>query len=265
LTKQSRARALRFALAGVALAVGLAFLTTASPLSSQDGPTVSIEGGEVPAGGSEVARLWALDVTDPPLCAFTIDIAYDRLVKVATGCQADPEDKFDMAGCNVDYALHTVRVAGLIASAQGVTGNIPLADITWCALGGVGRTSGLDVQVVNFVDCADEPVEITPVADQDGVNVIVAGSPPVDSDGDGFYDCAEAYMGTDPLDNCPDNSSDAAWPPDMKNDKVVNILDVSLFRGELGGSNPRFDLKIDGIVNILDVSMMRPYLGMQCT
>ena len=70
--------------------------------------------------------------------------------------------------------------------------------------------------------------------------------------------------------------TDDAWPPDIKNDRNVNVLDVSKFRpvimSELGGSgfndhnyDRRYDLKDDAKINILDVSKMRPVIMTQCT
>jgi hypothetical protein len=163
------------------MAVGAGLLATASVVSSQQGPTVSIESGEVAEGGTEMTRLWALDVNDPPLCGFTIDVVYDPLVKIATGCVPDPEGDFGVRLCNPDYASDTVRVVG--ANFEGLTGAIPLADITWRAVGRAGDSTDLDVQIVDFVDCQIPAVDITPVADQDSVNVIIGpslapGAPP---------------------------------------------------------------------------------------
>jgi hypothetical protein len=58
-----------------------------------------------------------------------------------------------------------------------------------------------------------------------------------DSDGDSlglgqpplFVDAKELFMGTDPLDNCPDNSADAAWPPDFNNSTNVTSGDLQVF------------------------------------
>ncbi|MGQ9572315.1 MAG: hypothetical protein ACUVV3_03895 [Dehalococcoidia bacterium] len=165
-----------------AAAVGLAaltafsapFLSTASPVASQQGPTVSIEDGVVPEGGTDVTRLWALNVSQPALCGFTVDIAYNPLVKIPTKCVADPAKKFDTKLCNKDGPGY-VRVIG--ASATGVSGNIPLADITWTAAGSAGDSTPLDVRIVSFKDCASPPAPITPVAAADGVNRIIAATP----------------------------------------------------------------------------------------
>jgi hypothetical protein len=260
-------RAPRLGVLALLLATGGAFATFGI-VSGQGGPTVSIESGEIPEGGSGVSRLSALDVSNPPLCAITVDVKYDRTVNLATACDADPEGRLVLADCSADYAWDTVRVTA--ASINGVTGDIPLMDITWCALGSAGESTDLDVQIVSFQDCAIPPADI-PVGDQDGVNVIVTGSPPVDTDGDGFGDCVETYLSADPLDDCPDDASDHAWPPDINNDTKANILDVLLFKRRLNCSvgdgcyNNRFDLNIDGEVNILDALMYKWMIGMECT
>jgi hypothetical protein len=245
-------------------------LATVGIVSSQGGPTVSIESGEIPEGGSGVSRLSALDVSVPPLCTVTVDVRYDRTVHLATACDADPEGRLTMADCNANYAWDTVRVAA--ASSNGITGDVPLMDITWCALGSAGESTDLDVQIVLFRDCSIPPTDI-PVADEDGVNVIVSGSPPVDGDGDGFNDCVETYLGTDPLDGCPDDPSDDAWPPDINMDTRVNVLDLFAFvnAGVLActAGDPcydiRFDVSVDGSINVLDLYSLVPLLATQCS
>jgi hypothetical protein len=178
MTKWPTGRAIGLGVVALLVAVGMAFLATAGPVFSTDGPTVSIEDGETVPGGTDVTRLMAEDVSSPALCAFTVDVVYDPDVKTPSECVADPEDNFpQLADCDVDYADDTVRVQGAIGTAAGVTGNIPLADITWTGVGSAGDSTDLDVQIVEFWDCSAQPVEITPVADQDGVNAIVAPSP----------------------------------------------------------------------------------------
>ena len=78
-------------------------------------------------------------------------------------------------------------------------------------------------------------------------------------------------MGTDPLDACPDDPNDDAWPPDFKNDGNVNILDVVTFRlcfrsctGD-PSYDRRHDLDTSGCVNILDVVKLRPLFRTWCT
>jgi hypothetical protein len=97
-----------------------------------------------------------------------------------------------------------------------------------------------------------------------------------DDDDDGFEDWRENWMGTDSLDACPDGADDRAWPPDLNNDGVVNVLDLNGYRVTIGtdlGEGPtaegryydrRFDLNADGSVNVLDLMAYRPVMGMWC-
>ena len=94
------------------------------------------------------------------------------------------------------------------------------------------------------------------------------------TDGSGrlhFRDEIEVAIGTDPLDACPDNSSDMAWPPDFDNNKVVNIIDVVLlaqhFPSDQGEPkySVRYDLNADRAINILDVVLWAKYFKRACT
>ena len=176
MTKWPRSRAVGFVVVALLVAVGVSFLTTAGAVFAQ-GPTVSIESGEIVQGGSGEVLTLSADVTSPALCWATIDVVYDPGVKTPTDCEADPGDNFSTADCAIDYNTDTVRVAVGIGTAQGVTGDVPLADITWRAVGTAGATTTLDVQVVEFWDCQVPPVAITPVTVVDGENEIVAPSP----------------------------------------------------------------------------------------
>jgi len=104
-------------------------------------------------------------------------------------------------------------------------------------------------------------------------------SPPVavpetlDSDSDGFTDAVEAYLGTDPLDACPDNPFDATWPLDVNNDGGINVVaDVLNFRGRIGATPgapwwwQRLDFNADGLISVVgDVLMYRGRIGDTCT
>jgi len=102
--------------------------------------------------------------------------------------------------------------------------------------------------------------------DEETINIIVkeAGE---DSDNDGFIDAIEQYIGTDPLDACPDDKNDPAWPPDINNDRSVDILDVLMYKPKLAPApyDKRYDLNTDGSVNILDVLLFKQYLWKSCT
>jgi subtilisin-like proprotein convertase family protein len=93
-----------------------------------------------------------------------------------------------------------------------------------------------------------------------------------DADNDGFADDKELYIGTDPLDACPDDRSDAAWPLDVNNDTVLNLGgDVINYVGKIGcnvATNPqcqRLDLNGDGLLNLGgDVVLYVGRIGDRC-
>ena len=59
-----------------------------------------------------------------------------------------------------------------------------------------------------------------------------------DSDCDGWTDTSEVTIGTDPLDDCPDGPSDAAWPVDFDNDTFVTSSDLGSVAGVIGQAVP---------------------------
>lgn len=88
-----------------------------------------------------------------------------------------------------------------------------------------------------------------------------------DSDGDGFTDAVEAYIGTNPNAACGLN----AWPPDFDNDQVVTILDLSRIaqgynKGTgMPGYNKRLDIDASGYINIIDISLVANRYQKTCT
>jgi hypothetical protein len=95
----------------------------------------------------------------------------------------------------------------------------------------------------------------------------------LDTDGDWWSDADEMYLGTAPLDNCPDNFSDDAWPLDMNRSKSITPLDVAAFAGEIGflDTDPgwsaavqRLDLSVDGAISVV-FDMWRFYRTMVFT
>ena len=108
-----------------------------------------------------------------------------------------------------------------------------------------------------------------------------AGDP--DDDNDGFDDDAESYIGTDPLDACPDVhgspglcpgptcDGDDAWPPDLDVNAFVDVVDVLKFKGNLlkhsgePGYIQRLDLYADGFIDIVDVLELKPVIITHCT
>ncbi|OGY24390.1 MAG: hypothetical protein A2Y57_04085 [Candidatus Woykebacteria bacterium RBG_13_40_7b] len=90
--------------------------------------------------------------------------------------------------------------------------------------------------------------------------------PNSDEDGDIFTLEEETYIGTDPVKSC----GEKAWPPDFNNDKVVNMIDLSVFNEKTTSStgeenyDPRYDLNADKVINSLDDSILKSYLGKAC-
>jgi len=94
-----------------------------------------------------------------------------------------------------------------------------------------------------------------------------------DTDCDSWKDSAENIIGTDPLDNCSNNPSHAAWPLDINNDTAVTVVgDVLAYSGNIGASvssNPsvlqRLDLNADGVITAVgDVLMYAGRIGESC-
>jgi len=94
-----------------------------------------------------------------------------------------------------------------------------------------------------------------------------------DSDTDVFMDNIELYLTTDPLDACPDDAGDDAWPLDVNMDTIITVTDdVYNYRDRIGAApgDPnwwqRLDLNVDGVITVVeDVFMYRGMIGATCT
>ena len=137
------------------------------------------------------------------------------------------------------------------------------------------------------IPCTDDPNETNSCEDYDGI-IDTDGchdSPGDDLDGDSlgridgetgfpvFWDEVEVYLGTDPTDACPDNSSDDAWPLDINMDTYVTTVgDVLNYAGNIGvqvGGDPtlqRLDLNMDDNITVVgDVLMYAGRIAESCT
>jgi hypothetical protein len=99
--------------------------------------------------------------------------------------------------------------------------------------------------------------------------------PLLDTDGDGFTDAAENFMGTDPADDCADNSTPnnergpaygeplSPWPPDFNDNGYTDIGDlVALANHWVPLGNPygaRYDLNANGVCDIGDLVTLATY------
>jgi hypothetical protein len=94
-----------------------------------------------------------------------------------------------------------------------------------------------------------------------------------DTDCDDFTNTVEQYLGSDPYDNCPDSSSDDAWPLDINRDRWITVVgDVLNFSGRIGASpgDPnwwqRLDFNADGHITVVgDVLKYAGKIGQTCT
>jgi hypothetical protein len=80
------------------------------------------------------------------------------------------------------------------------------------------------------------------------------------------------YIGTDPLDACPDDPSDDANPADINNDTFFDITDIVLVAGSFGQAVPpaaaRHDIAPDppdGFVDMSDMVALADFFGQSCT
>lgn len=124
-------------------------------------------------------------------------------------------------------------------------------------------------------DADNANLSVGPCIDTDGDTVCDALDS--DDDNDTYADTLEASVGTNPLDDCPatttanDEPLDAL-PPDLDDNGIVNVLDVTQLLPPAFGSTPldsdysiRKDLQPDGVINVLDVfSLLPPTFGSGC-
>jgi hypothetical protein len=190
------------------------------------------------------------------------------LVEVCNGLDNDGDGRFDedpVDGVDNDY--------------DGLTDEDPMDATGTDDDGDTLVNEGYDYDGNTIPDCID------PNADTDGDTIANLIDLDDDDDGDpdpgfndGFADWKENWMGTDSLDACadPGNTNDDAWPPDIKNDGNVNILDALKFKWVIGsnlnGGGPkdhtydrRYDLNADAKINILDVLKLKPFINTTCS
>ncbi len=105
----------------------------------------------------------------------------------------------------------------------------------------------------------------------------------LESDGDGFTDCREEYVGTDVNDRCADTTTPddergpafgeplSPWPTDINDDGGTNLSDIlryiPVFNSVLGDGRyiRRFDLNADTKIGLADVLMFVRFFNTTCT
>jgi hypothetical protein len=128
----------------------------------------------------------------------------------------------------------------------------------------------IQVDAVPWPPVEEEDVEDLPNVHKNFPAVSVTSGPALDSDGDGFSDAIEAFVGTSETAACPSTTAAGdeepdAWPPDFDDNQAVTILDIVQLTPPVFNSSPpdadyveRDDLNADDAINILDIVQMTP-------
>jgi len=106
----------------------------------------------------------------------------------------------------------------------------------------------------------------------DSVKIIPPHSPK-DSDKDGFRDAVEACMGTNLWNDCSDDPSDDAWPPDIRVNAVVDVTDALMFLSAYPSAystSPNYSQRLDlagadGVIDVTDALTFMAHYPSACT
>jgi hypothetical protein len=126
--------------------------------------------------------------------------------------------------------------------------------------------------LMGTADISKAPCLMGPTAAE--VDTVIMNYGLLDSDGDGFTDAVEWYLGTNSLDNCacgPGPGGDP-WPPDIDMSRDISVTgDVFQYVGKIGcqvATNPecqRLDLDVSGDISITgDVFLVSSMIGQTC-
>ncbi|MCJ7511183.1 MAG: dockerin type I domain-containing protein [Dehalococcoidia bacterium] len=158
---------------------------------------------------------------------------------------------------------------GIISGFLEGTGSLTPEQKLRADINGDGAVTQADIDGIKaYLDGLSPTVPLCEDADNNGLP-----SYQEDDDNDGFVTWVELYLGTDPQDNCPDSSSDDAWPLDINKDRLITVVgDISNFSGRIGtkAGNPnysqRLDFNTDGHITVVgDISLYRGHIPQSCS
>ncbi len=240
------------------------------------------------------------------ISAIAVDPSDDSILYVTTGAVSVPGKPHVWKTTNATAAPETVMWSPVVACGVCAGGSLPDARYNDIAISPINHNRLVVVHdVLNGVGGVYETMDgggswgpagdlstlpntsISGVALECGVDITVStygrsmwrlpgSNPDVDTDGDGFSDCAEKYMGTNvnlacPLTSVPDDEVVDAWPPDFNDDTFVDITDVNRMSAQRIGAmrgdpdyNPRYDLNADGFIDITDKAAVTNRFGQTC-
>ncbi len=168
----------------------------------------------------------------PGLGGTTIEVHYDPADLDAKACDNDPDSLFDAGICSPLFDNDNVNpdiVRFNLASVSGVSGDFPLAEITFNDVNCTpGEKLTLDVQVVVFSDTDGDPIPVNP----DGGSLLCGK--PGDVNCDGGWNVIDALFILQYDVGLRDASSDCPPPPgtlflplcDVNNDTLCNVIDA---------------------------------------
>jgi len=221
-------------------------------------PTISVGG----ASGSGVASLTfdtrRVDPNPPYLTSFQVQVNGDPTdILEPTGTREVTADVLDDSGCLSEVKYWYDAGAGWVLLTVTNTGSNYKATLP-------GLPAGTNLSLrLRATDCAGN------VLQQDLVPVALGQG---DSDGDGFQRAVEAYVGTDPLDACPDSPTDDAWPPDIDMNTVVDVIDAVAFLAGFPSAegSPGYSQRLDmaennGVIDVIDAVAFLIHFPSACT
>lgn len=188
----------RLIIAATATIVMIAGVVT---IASAQEELIGIESASLNVGAQGAVSVNSVNIPEPGLGAWTIDITYDPAVVSAVACVAE-----NGGVCNAAFESNIVRITG--ATASGIVGSDSLGAITFqCVAAG---TSSLTVNVPLLVDATiGDPQPIVAATQNGSITCSAAGSGGGGGDDDNdvfdcsdflFRDIGQAILDADPSD-----------------------------------------------------------------